>query len=140
MRVYPDIHSPKKTKKTYFRGGHTLTHAVVISLATGQCKITIDTTAPDDTASWYDLWQAAVALDGMCARGGRTGKARFLGEFFFFFFSSFFLLFFYTSVGCSAGGWCILYLVFCWRVEVCWFTDAWGVGDNRKLVVEIGKA
>lgn len=49
-------------------------------LATGTCSITIDTTAPDDTASWYDLWQAAVALDGMCARAGKAGKSRFLGE------------------------------------------------------------
>ena len=31
--------------------------------------------------SWYDLWQAAVALDGMCARSGKTGKSRFLGIF-----------------------------------------------------------
>lgn len=48
--------------------------------ATGDCTITIDTTVPEDTASWYDLWAAAVALDGMCARNGRPGKARFLGE------------------------------------------------------------
>lgn len=46
---------------------------------TGKCSITIDTTAPDSQASWYDLWQAAVALDGMCVRAGRPGKARFLG-------------------------------------------------------------
>lgn len=50
------------------------------SPATGKCSITIDTTAPDSEASWYDLWQAAVALDGMCVRAGRPGKARFLGE------------------------------------------------------------
>ena len=49
-------------------------------LATNTCAISIDITAPDDEASWYDLWQAAVALDGMCARVGRTGKARFLGR------------------------------------------------------------
>lgn len=52
----------------------------VLTEPTGQCTITIDTIAPDDKAEWYDLWQAAVALDGMCARGGRMGKARFLGE------------------------------------------------------------
>ncbi|CAD6587534.1 MAG: hypothetical protein ASARMPRED_003174 [Alectoria sarmentosa] len=44
-----------------------------------KCSFTVDTTAPDDAASWYDLWQAAVALDGMCARTGRAGKSRFLG-------------------------------------------------------------
>lgn len=52
-------------------------------LATGKCSITIDTTVPDSEASWYDLWQAAVALDGMCARAGKMGKARFLGQFLY---------------------------------------------------------
>ena len=50
-------------------------------LATNTCAIAIDITAPDDEASWYDLWQAAVALDGLCARAGKVGKARFLGRF-----------------------------------------------------------
>ena len=53
----------------------------LIISATGKCSFTVDTTAPDDAASWYDLWQAAVALDGMCARTGRAGKSRFLGEY-----------------------------------------------------------
>ena len=48
--------------------------------ATSTCAIHIDIIAPDDRAAWYDLWQAAVALDGMCARKGRTGKSRFLGK------------------------------------------------------------
>ncbi|CAF9934844.1 MAG: hypothetical protein ALECFALPRED_006161 [Alectoria fallacina] len=51
----------------------------VLTEPTGKCSITVDTTAPNDAASWYDLWQAVVALDGMCARGGRAGKSRFLG-------------------------------------------------------------
>ena len=46
---------------------------------TGTCSITIDIDAPDDVGSWYDIWQAVVALDGMCARSGKVGKARFLG-------------------------------------------------------------
>ena len=50
------------------------------SSATHTCVISIDVTAPDDIASWYDLWQAAVALDGMCVRDGRVGKSRFLGK------------------------------------------------------------
>ncbi|CAL8580484.1 hypothetical protein XPA_006205 [Xanthoria parietina] len=45
----------------------------------GGCTITIDTNVPVDTASWYEIWAAAVAVDGMCVRGGRTGRARFLG-------------------------------------------------------------
>ena len=47
-------------------------------LATNTCAIHIDIIAPDDKAAGYDLWQAAVALDGLCARKGRTGKSRFL--------------------------------------------------------------
>lgn len=46
----------------------------------GECSITVDITAPEETASWYDIWQAAVALDGKCARFGGTGLARFLGK------------------------------------------------------------
>lgn len=49
-------------------------------LASGGCTITIDITVSEDQASWYDLWAAAVALDGMCARGRKTGQARFLGK------------------------------------------------------------
>ena len=51
------------------------------NIATHTCTITIDITAPDDKASWYDLWQAAVALDGMCARKKRAGTSRLLGKF-----------------------------------------------------------
>ena len=53
---------------------------ILWSVATNTCALHIDIIAPDDKASWYDLWQAAVAIDGMCARQGRTGKSRFLGE------------------------------------------------------------
>lgn len=51
-----------------------------VTLATNTCAISVDITAPDDKSPWYDLWQAAVALDGMCARAGRTGKFRLIGE------------------------------------------------------------
>ncbi|KAL8846862.1 MAG: hypothetical protein Q9221_008061 [Calogaya cf. arnoldii] len=55
------------------------TLAARLSTAGGGCTITIDTTAPEDTASWYDIWAAAVAVDGMCVRAGKTGRSRFLG-------------------------------------------------------------
>lgn len=29
---------------------------------------------------WYDIWAAAVAVNGMCVRNGKTGKATGLGE------------------------------------------------------------
>lgn len=60
---------------------------IVENIATGQCRILVDITAPQDQASWYDIWAAAVALDGMCARAERAGKSRFLGEKFHFILS-----------------------------------------------------
>lgn len=46
----------------------------------GECTIMVDVTAPEVRASWYDIWQAAVTLDGKCARSGKSGLARFVGE------------------------------------------------------------
>lgn len=46
---------------------------------TGRCSFTVGLTAPQDSACWHDVWQAAVALDGMCARKGQAGLAEFLG-------------------------------------------------------------
>ena len=77
------LSSPLLEKNSDFKdvnwGWNQLTE-MRFSTATSACTISIDIIAPDDTASWYDLWAAAVALDGMCARGGRTGKSRFLGR------------------------------------------------------------
>ena len=33
-----------------------------------------------ENVSWYDIWEAAVAINGMCVRRGQTGKATDLGE------------------------------------------------------------
>ena len=46
---------------------------------TEKCTITIDSTVPDDSASWYELWQAAVAVDGQGK--GRLEKREFLVSF-----------------------------------------------------------
>ena len=40
--------------------------------ATERCTTTIDSTVPDDSASWYELWQAAVTVD----RDVRKAKGR----------------------------------------------------------------
>ena len=53
---------------------------IILNSDAGTCKIKIDIVAPEDSTSWYNIWGAAVALDGMCARGGRAGKVRFLGK------------------------------------------------------------
>lgn len=44
------------------------------------CVLEIDTTGPEENVSWYDIWAAAVAVNGMCVRMGMTGKATGLGE------------------------------------------------------------
>lgn len=68
-------------ESSHFRhSGETFSWLIMGLLATNTCAFSIDITAPDDKAPWYDLWQAAVALDGICARAGRTGKARLIGE------------------------------------------------------------
>ena len=48
----------------------------------GRCRITVDTISAgaDDITSWYDLWEAAAALEGICARVGRRGIAYALGK------------------------------------------------------------
>ena len=33
-----------------------------------------------DTANWYDIWQAAVAVESMCGRFGRAGSVKYLGK------------------------------------------------------------
>ncbi|CAD6588144.1 MAG: hypothetical protein ASARMPRED_003407 [Alectoria sarmentosa] len=53
----------------------------VLTEPTGRCILVISNASGfRDSASWYDLWAAAVALDGMCARGGKAGKAFSLGK------------------------------------------------------------
>jgi len=33
-----------------------------------------------DASTWYDIWQAVVAIYGMCGRFGKTGFANKLGK------------------------------------------------------------
>lgn len=50
----------------------------VLTEPTGKCTNSVDVAAPEDVGIRYGIWQAAVALDGMCAKSGKAGKARFL--------------------------------------------------------------
>lgn len=36
----------------------------------------IETLGPTDVSSWYEIWQAVVAVEGMCVRNGQVGTAR----------------------------------------------------------------
>lgn len=44
------------------------------------CLLEVDTTGPIEDVSWYDIWAAVVAVNGMCVREGKTGNATGLGE------------------------------------------------------------
>lgn len=46
----------------------------------GNCQFIIDSTHEGDTSSWYELWQAMVAINGMCTRFGKLGTAYALGK------------------------------------------------------------
>ena len=85
---------------------------ILSCVATNRCALHIDIIAPDDKASWYDLWEAAVTLDGMCARQGRTGKSRFLGRIR------------------------LSHLLLC----LCVVANQYYVGGNRKITMEVKKS
>ena len=48
-------------------------------IADGLCAMTISTLGNPDEAKWWDIWQAAVQLNGMCVRAGKKGKNPRLG-------------------------------------------------------------
>ena len=56
------------------------------------------------------MWQVAVALDGVCARIGKTGKSRLLGVFRPF------------------------------RVFLCDVANRYYLGANRKITIEVKKS
>ncbi|KAL9597053.1 MAG: hypothetical protein Q9219_005382 [cf. Caloplaca sp. 3 TL-2023] len=45
-----------------------------------QCKAVVRTTAGTDKMTFYDMWEAIVAVTGMCVRFGNTGSALQRGE------------------------------------------------------------
>ncbi|KAL6713734.1 hypothetical protein ACLMJK_008226 [Lecanora helva] len=45
-----------------------------------RCKSTVDSSGLRDVASWYDMWQGVVAVDGMCGRFNRVGYAGGIGS------------------------------------------------------------
>ena len=45
----------------------------------GHCAMTISTLGGSDEAKWYDMWEAAVQLNGLCVREGKKGKNPAIG-------------------------------------------------------------
>lgn len=50
------------------------------SIADGLCAMTISTLGLSDTASWWEMWQGAVQLNGVCVKAGKKGKNPAIGE------------------------------------------------------------
>ena len=46
----------------------------------GRCIVTLDTIGREDIATWYEVWAAVMAVDDMCMRFGRVGKAMEIGK------------------------------------------------------------
>lgn len=45
-----------------------------------RCTATLDTIGKEDIATWYDIWAAVAAIDDMCMRFGRVGRAVEIGK------------------------------------------------------------
>lgn len=43
------------------------------------CAIVVDLAAPEDTGSWYDIWQAAVAVEWDVREGWEGGEGEVPG-------------------------------------------------------------
>ena len=50
------------------------------SIADGLCAMTISTLGLSDTASWWEMWQGAVQLNGVCVKAGKKGKNPAIGK------------------------------------------------------------
>ncbi|MCJ1455355.1 hypothetical protein MMC28_005710 [Mycoblastus sanguinarius] len=45
-----------------------------------RCLVTTNTNGPSSSASWYEIYLAATAIDALCVRQGRAGLAINLGN------------------------------------------------------------
>ena len=54
---------------------------LTLSIGDRKCAMTIKTTGSSDKATWWQFWEAAVQLTGVCIRGGKGGNNPGIGEF-----------------------------------------------------------
>ena len=57
-----------------------ITFLLTLSIGDRNCAMTIKLTGSSDTAKWWQFWEAAVQLTGVCVRGGKGGKSSGIGE------------------------------------------------------------
>ena len=48
--------------------------------ADGRCALTIFTTGPSDSMTWYNIYNAATEIEAVCVRQGLRGTIYGLGE------------------------------------------------------------
>ncbi|KAL8821487.1 MAG: hypothetical protein Q9191_007294 [Dirinaria sp. TL-2023a] len=53
----------------------------IVSSDRGLCEMRVFTTRDSDTTSWYELWEATVALYHACAKQDKGGVFSRLGQF-----------------------------------------------------------
>lgn len=46
-----------------------------------RCTITVASAGAKDTVSWYEIWEAATAVNAVCGEKGQSGTAYNLGTF-----------------------------------------------------------
>ena len=63
---------------------HWMTRLIeMMHLEDGRCRMNIRTDGRTDTFSMYQFWTVAVALTGICVRGGQAGMRADLGKSWF---------------------------------------------------------
>lgn len=50
-------------------------NTLTVSVASGDCSITLEMDGPPAPMTWYQIWGAAVAVAGMCVRDAKLGTA-----------------------------------------------------------------
>lgn len=53
---------------------------VDVSTADARCMIQIGIAGKSTTSSWYEIWEAMVAVVTICVRNDKAGKAKSIGE------------------------------------------------------------
>ncbi|KAI4180410.1 MAG: hypothetical protein LQ346_007001 [Caloplaca aetnensis] len=70
-----------------------LTFTSIHQYLSSRLVATVDLTSANvETASWYDIWAATVAISGMCVNKGKGGSSSFLGK---------------KHIDCKHNGWLI---------------------------------
>ena len=71
---FSPVRQEKGLKYVYFELTNVFT-------ADGNCILRVDTTRSNDTTSWYEIWEASVAIGVLCVRNGNRGIVSRFGTY-----------------------------------------------------------